>query len=673
MGDRYLVATTDPITFATDEIGLVRAARQRQRPGRARRAAALVPRHRAPARGRARPRRASRRSSPSCAAACAELGVALVGGHTEVTAGLPRAIVSRLHAGRGRQGPAGDHGRRARGRRAAADQGRAARGRGHHRARARRRGAAPRRARRRGRARARASCAGRASAWCPRRALACARGARARDARPDRGRRGHGVLGDGPGRRRGACAWTASAFPVLREGRVLCEAFGLDPLGTIASGSLLLAVDAGGRRRASIAACRGAGIDCAAIGRVTPASEGVTLASGGHRAADARASPRTRSPRSSPEADPGKGDDAADRLRAPTGAHGPRRHGRLVSSARLAGRRRGAASPAATWWTRPSPPMRCSRVTQPNYCGVGGDLFCLYYEAATRRVHFLNGAGRSGSRATLDELARRGLDRVPTYGPASVSVPGVHARAGACCSSASARARSERCSSRPSTTRATGFPISRHRRARPSASARRADDDPEWHRVFVPGGEFPETGPVLPPARPRPHARPSWATSPSSSTAGGWRAPSPTAWPPTASSPRDDLAAHDGRVGRADLARPIAATRVYETPPPTQGLAALLTPEPARGLRPRAACPSTRVEHLHLLLEMTKLAYADRDRWVADPEHARAARRARCSTRRYAAQAAAAPSIPTRRSATSGASSTATPRASSWPTGAATS
>src|SRR5204862_5514435 len=64
-------------------------------------------------------------------------------------------------------------------------------------------------------------------------------------------------------------------------------------------------------------------------------------------------------------------------------------------------------------------------VTQPNYCGLGGDLFCLYYEAATRRVHFLNGAGRSGSRATLDELGRRGHARVPTYGPASVSVPGV--------------------------------------------------------------------------------------------------------------------------------------------------------------------------------------------------------------------------------------------------------
>src|SRR5919205_3994437 len=49
-------------------------------------------------------------------------------------------------------------------------------------------------------------------------------------------------------------------------------------------------------------------------------------------------------------------------------------------------------------------------VTQPNYCGLGGDLFCLYYEAASSRVHFLNGAGRSGARATLDELGRRGLE-----------------------------------------------------------------------------------------------------------------------------------------------------------------------------------------------------------------------------------------------------------------------
>ena len=67
----------------------------------------------------------------------------------------------------------------------------------------------------------------------------------------------------------------------LPEGRMLCEAFGLDPLGTIASGSLLLAVAASDAERVA-EACRSVGVDCTAIGRVTGASQGVSLTSGGH-------------------------------------------------------------------------------------------------------------------------------------------------------------------------------------------------------------------------------------------------------------------------------------------------------------------------------------------------------------------------------------------------------
>ena len=94
IGDRYLVATTDPITFATDELGLVRAARQRQRRRRAR----------APARAGSWPRCCSRTARTDeelvralfaqLAEACEELEVALVGGHTEVTRGLDRPIVA---------------------------------------------------------------------------------------------------------------------------------------------------------------------------------------------------------------------------------------------------------------------------------------------------------------------------------------------------------------------------------------------------------------------------------------------------------------------------------------------------------------------------------------------------------------------------------------------------
>jgi hydrogenase maturation factor len=211
-------------------------------------------------------------------AGCAELGVALVGGHTEVTAGLPRPIVvgtmlgevakDRLvTTGSARVGDvllltkgvplegaailARERGDEARRRGVAADVVERARG----------------LLRRPG------------LSVVPEARLACAVA------------RVHAMHDPTEGGLATACWELAQAadvglhvdrerIPVLPEGRVLCEAFGLDPLGTIASGSLLLAVRPDDVEPV-VTACRGAGIDCAAIGRVTPATEGVTLASGG--------------------------------------------------------------------------------------------------------------------------------------------------------------------------------------------------------------------------------------------------------------------------------------------------------------------------------------------------------------------------------------------------------
>ena len=69
-------------------------------------------------------------------------------------------------------------------------------------------------------------------------------------------------------------------IPLLPDGARLCEAFGLDPLGTIASGRAAAGGGAGGRGGVE-AACRGAGIMCAAIGAVTDRSQGATLVEGG--------------------------------------------------------------------------------------------------------------------------------------------------------------------------------------------------------------------------------------------------------------------------------------------------------------------------------------------------------------------------------------------------------
>ena len=65
-------------------------------------------------------------------------------------------------------------------------------------------------------------------------------------------------------------------LPLLPEGRVLCRTFGLDPLGTIASGALLATVPANQVTEA-VRACDAAGIACHDVGRVVPVDEGLLL------------------------------------------------------------------------------------------------------------------------------------------------------------------------------------------------------------------------------------------------------------------------------------------------------------------------------------------------------------------------------------------------------------
>jgi hydrogenase expression/formation protein HypE len=72
----------------------------------------------------------------------------------------------------------------------------------------------------------------------------------------------------------------AERIPVVADGGALCREFGLDPLGTIASGALLLALapsDAG----VVLHAFAREGIDAAFIGRVVPREAGVVLTRGG--------------------------------------------------------------------------------------------------------------------------------------------------------------------------------------------------------------------------------------------------------------------------------------------------------------------------------------------------------------------------------------------------------
>jgi gamma-glutamyltranspeptidase/glutathione hydrolase len=258
-------------------------------------------------------------------------------------------------------------------------------------------------------------------------------------------------------------------------------------------------------------------------------------------------------------------------------------------------------------------------VTQPAMCGVGGDIFVLYYEAATRRVHFLNGAGRSGARAGLDELARRGLARLPVIGPPTVSVPGcvrgwfmLHERFGTR-PIGELLAAGIRCAER-------GYPMT-SLQAQYVAEFAPGNPDPEFRRVFTPGGRAPALGETFVQADLAQTLKALATEGPDLFYAGRVGRAIAARMADDGFLTEDDLARHRGEWGE-----PISTTyrgaTVYETPPPTQGLAALIALNLLEGV-PVARRTIHSVEHLHLLLEMVKLAYADRDRWIGDPAHAR--------------------------------------------------
>jgi gamma-glutamyltranspeptidase len=63
-------------------------------------------------------------------------------------------------------------------------------------------------------------------------------------------------------------------------------------------------------------------------------------------------------------------------------------------------------------------------VVMPNGCGIGGDAFWLVWDEAAGEQVALNGSGRSPAAADAATLRARGLDRVPLRGPLSITVPG---------------------------------------------------------------------------------------------------------------------------------------------------------------------------------------------------------------------------------------------------------
>lgn len=259
-------------------------------------------------------------------------------------------------------------------------------------------------------------------------------------------------------------------------------------------------------------------------------------------------------------------------------------------------------------------------VVRPHMNGVGGDAFMLYYDAKTKQVYALNGSGRAGSRATPALFAQKNLRAVPSTGVLSVSVPGAVAawsdaltRFGTI-TLASALAPGIRYAEQ-------GFPVSTRLAADFSESARIIAGDAELARTFMPGGKLPEPGTLL--------REPDLAATLRAIASGG---PDALYKGPIASRIATFMKAEDGLLTADDLAahtstwtEPISTTyrgsTVLAFPPNTQGVT-LLELLNVASLFDLAAMKHNSADYVNTLVSAGKLAYADRDRYLADPAFA---------------------------------------------------
>jgi len=257
-------------------------------------------------------------------------------------------------------------------------------------------------------------------------------------------------------------------------------------------------------------------------------------------------------------------------------------------------------------------------VTQPCSTGLGGDCFCLYYNAAERAVLALNGSGRSAASLTLDRVRGEGhTDRLPRRHAYTVTVPGapaawydVHERLG--------RLPLARVLAPAIRLAEEGFPVAPLTSMWWQAGADEALKGRAHGGEMLTEGRAPGPGEII--------ALPTLAASLRTLAEEG-KAPFYTG--AIAERIVSAVRAEGGELSLEDLADhdsewvdPISTDyrgyRVYQCPPNGHGLAALLALNIAREFDMREFPPET-TERYHLLIECMRLAFADSAWYVADP------------------------------------------------------
>jgi gamma-glutamyltranspeptidase/glutathione hydrolase len=256
-------------------------------------------------------------------------------------------------------------------------------------------------------------------------------------------------------------------------------------------------------------------------------------------------------------------------------------------------------------------------LVEPHMNGVGGDLFALVYEAESGSVHGLNASGWAPQGLSPAWLRARGIDGMPTLGIHSVTVPGAVAGWAALHARFGRRPLAELVA--PAIYYAErGFPVSDVIAATWAGLVDKLAADPHAARTYLPGGAAPGPGTVF--------RNPDLAWSLRQIASRGadafYRGPIGDAVVALSQRRGGTLTREDLAEFEPEWVEPISTAyrgwTVYELPPNTQGIAALMMLDLMHTF-PMSQFGLHSVDAMHVMIEAKKLAYADMLASVGDP------------------------------------------------------
>ncbi|MEX1081030.1 MAG: gamma-glutamyltransferase [Halofilum sp. (in: g-proteobacteria)] len=258
-------------------------------------------------------------------------------------------------------------------------------------------------------------------------------------------------------------------------------------------------------------------------------------------------------------------------------------------------------------------------VVYPHMTGMGGDAFWLIHDSASGRTHALNGSGRAAAAALPKFYYQQRHEAIPSRGPLSaVTVPGAvdswceaHAHFGHLALTRILE---------PAIRYAReGYPVSVGQSEFTRATAESLQQHAATRNTFMPEGRIPEPGEIMR----LPRLAETMEAVAQSGRAGFYEGA-------VAADIVRSLLAAGGLWGPRDLSEhastwewPLASDyrgyTCYQHPPNSQGFAHQMILNILEQFDV-ARMDDHSAEYVHLVVEATKLAFRDRDRYLTDPD-----------------------------------------------------